>query len=313
MSWKVTLKKKLPSILLLVSLIFTLCFSVYGAYKVWTTSYLTSPVNIQVSAGTEIQFQLDSETFIVIHAVGDMSTGDTHIDWTGYGGEMFFRINSVTVYFWWYGNVTNVTLDGASMANHTSHYFDDLFSHVLMWNWAEAYVPPFTEYDIRIFAYDSIDSSLIEHVNFTMSYDSWLWNLETSYYGVVTDTYTLTFTFPTSVYINETANFELYQIAYMNGTTYPLPLLENTTDNYVTFIPSGNTDIMAYYEPVGTGGAVFLLPLTFIFGMVGLACLFLGPLYGIHKIRHKEYRNGMIYAIIIFAIGFGLFISWLWH
>jgi len=56
-----------------------------------------------------------------------------------------------------------------------------------------------------------------------------------------------------------------------------------------------------------------LLPFTFVFGMTGLAALFIGPMYGIHKIRHKEYRNGFIYAVIIFSIGFALFISWLWH
>jgi len=53
------------------------------------------------------------------------------------------------------------------------------------------------------------------------------------------------------------------------------------------------------------------VPIIFIFGMVGLACMFVGPIYGINKIKQKEYRQGLVWAIIITALGFSLFIAWL--
>ena len=105
-------------------------------------------------------------------------------------------------------------------------------------------------------------------------------------YDYANETYTWSSLFDSSLVLGE-EGFE---------GTFPLTTTSGFNDRLFTFVPSQ-----------------FLLPLTFVFGMVGLASLFIGPLYGIHKIRHKEYRNGFIYAVIIFSIGFALFISWLWH
>jgi hypothetical protein len=54
------------------------------------------------------------------------------------------------------------------------------------------------------------------------------------------------------------------------------------------------------------------LPIMFIFGMIGLVAMFAGPMIGIKKWKEHDYYNGARMAIMLFAIGFGLTISWLW-
>jgi len=55
-----------------------------------------------------------------------------------------------------------------------------------------------------------------------------------------------------------------------------------------------------------------LLPILFILGMVGLAGMFSGPLYGIHLIKKGEYREGFVNAVLITTIGIGFVLAWLW-
>lgn len=59
-------------------------------------------------------------------------------------------------------------------------------------------------------------------------------------------------------------------------------------------------------------GVVWLLPFTFIIGMVGLASSFAGPMYAIYKVKKGEYYEGMRMGVIITALGFALTIAWLW-
>jgi len=57
----------------------------------------------------------------------------------------------------------------------------------------------------------------------------------------------------------------------------------------------------------------FLFPIMFMFGMIGLGSIFAGLLYGIHKYKHGEYYDAFYYALLLGAIGIGLFMAWLWH
>ena len=55
-----------------------------------------------------------------------------------------------------------------------------------------------------------------------------------------------------------------------------------------------------------------LLPMMFIFGMVGLGAMIVGPLYAINKIKKREYLEGFRTGIVVTVIGLALFIAWLW-
>ena len=57
---------------------------------------------------------------------------------------------------------------------------------------------------------------------------------------------------------------------------------------------------------------VFSFPIMSIMGIIGLLCMFGGPLYGISKFKKKEYYSGAIVGLIFFVLGFALFIAWLW-
>jgi hypothetical protein len=61
-----------------------------------------------------------------------------------------------------------------------------------------------------------------------------------------------------------------------------------------------------------TVGSVFLLPIMFIIGMVGLFAMFLGPLYCIEKLKEKDYYDAFKLGTVITIIGIALFIAWLW-
>jgi len=71
-----------------------------------------------------------------------------------------------------------------------------------------------------------------------------------------------------------------------------------------------DTALSIYYTTVEPYN-LLPVPIIFIFGMVGLACMFVGPTYAINKIKQKEYRNGFVWGVIITALGFALFIAWL--
>jgi hypothetical protein len=89
-----------------------------------------------------------------------------------------------------------------------------------------------------------------------------------------------------------------------NGTIW-----SDDPDNFGVSITVDTLVIVEYsytpYEP-------FLLPIMFVIGMVGLGAMFIGLLYGGHKIQHHEYRAGFIYGVILFFTGLALLISWLW-
>jgi len=55
-----------------------------------------------------------------------------------------------------------------------------------------------------------------------------------------------------------------------------------------------------------------LWPFMFTFGMIGLVCMFGGPLYAISKWKQHEYYEGFAYGLTITVLGLALFIAWLW-
>lgn len=119
----------------------------------------------------------------------------------------------------------------------------------------------------------------------------------------------------------------------LNGTNgniemYPTEgKLSFTSQNTATLTPSDNLVIIVNGEQfqetttIKTGDSVIFrwsgpafepsLPVLFIFGMVGLFSMFLGPIYTVHKIKQKEYREAAITGFLVTLIGLVLFISWL--
>jgi len=72
-------------------------------------------------------------------------------------------------------------------------------------------------------------------------------------------------------------------------------------------INSGNNVLISWYiliEP--------WLPIKFIIGMVGLACMFGGPLYGIALLKKDKYYSGMRVLVLFTITGFTLVLAWLW-
>jgi len=55
-----------------------------------------------------------------------------------------------------------------------------------------------------------------------------------------------------------------------------------------------------------------LLPIMFIIGMFGLGSLFGGPLYAIHQIRQRKYRDALVNGIVITVLGVAFVLAWLW-
>lgn len=81
----------------------------------------------------------------------------------------------------------------------------------------------------------------------------------------------------------------------------------NLFDGDTLIIQEGN-NVKFYWN---TGATEMLLPIMFIFGMVGLMSMFGGILYPIHIIKSEhDYRRAFITFTIFFFVGFALFISW---
>lgn len=54
------------------------------------------------------------------------------------------------------------------------------------------------------------------------------------------------------------------------------------------------------------------LPMMFILGIIGLLCMFGGPIYGIYEVKHGEYYDGFRTGLVVTVLGLALFIAWLW-
>ena len=76
-----------------------------------------------------------------------------------------------------------------------------------------------------------------------------------------------------------------------------------------SFIPVDANDVV-YIQ--WSFGAILLLPIKFILGMVGLASMSGGSIYAVKQIKHKNYYEGFRNGAIFISIGFAFFIAWLW-
>lgn len=52
------------------------------------------------------------------------------------------------------------------------------------------------------------------------------------------------------------------------------------------------------------------VPYLFILGMIGLGSMFGGSLYSVHLFKQKEYKNALVQGVTFIALGFGLFMGW---
>jgi hypothetical protein len=89
----------------------------------------------------------------------------------------------------------------------------------------------------------------------------------------------------------------------------------DTTNFHVNGQLTNSTVIVngqSYVIEWGFSEPQFLVPMMFIFGMTGLMCMFVGPMYGIYKFKHGEYFDGFRDGLIITVVGAALFIAWLW-
>ena len=59
-------------------------------------------------------------------------------------------------------------------------------------------------------------------------------------------------------------------------------------------------------------GAILLLPIKFILGMVGLGSMSGGSIYAVKQIKSKDYYEGFRNGAIFLGIGFAFFLAWLW-
>lgn len=314
MSWKTKLKAKRFSLILLLMLIVSLAFNVYGYYSIYTQS--TGQFNIQLSSNTELKLQLDSATYMIIHAQSDFNASGYWITTTDTTGDLEFETNVATVLnFYWLGNVSNVLFGRVdiglgSIANATDHSLTNAKTYRLTWDWQGAFaVPPPSEYAYQAVAYDENLSLPFEGLPFTMTVnDTWTYDYTTTRLDFLDSQNEYKFVFPSSYELdaNTTMVFDYIQVNH-GGSYY------NVSESTVYIIPTDYVTLTVYYYEIPTVTFEPLLPITFIMGMVGLGCLFFGPIYGIMKFRAKDYRNGFIYGVIIFAVGFALFMGWLWH
>ena len=52
------------------------------------------------------------------------------------------------------------------------------------------------------------------------------------------------------------------------------------------------------------------VPYLFILGMIGLGSMFGGSLYTVHLFKKREYQWALVQGVTFIAVGFGLFIAW---
>jgi len=86
-------------------------------------------------------------------------------------------------------------------------------------------------------------------------------------------------------------------------------IVNNNKFNEYANIENGDVVLLKWTNPYPLKP---LLPIMFIIGMIGFGGLFGGPLYAIHKIKQKEYREGFINGVILTSIGVAFILAWLW-
>jgi hypothetical protein len=113
---------------------------------------------------------------------------------------------------------------------------------------------------------------------------------------------------------NSVINIPLYQNNTFTSVQSYFQNFEISDVNIITTYSVNQTNWPLYdlYFRTGIPLTIPILPVEFIFGMIGLGSMVIGPMYGAWKIRKKEYQEGMITAVVITILGLALFIAWLW-
>ena len=103
---------------------------------------------------------------------------------------------------------------------------------------------------------------------------------------------------------NETVTFT---VAFANGTRCLI--------NSVQTINGGSSGSLSQNSVNRVEWQVLVepwLPFLFILGVIGIGCMFGGPLYTVHLIKKGDYREAFTQGTIFLALGFGLVLAWLW-
>jgi hypothetical protein len=67
----------------------------------------------------------------------------------------------------------------------------------------------------------------------------------------------------------------------------------------------GTTTLIEWWIPTQP-----LLPIMFIFGMVGLVSMFYGSWQGVKEFQDKKYVEAGVYSLVFIALGAALFLAW---
>lgn len=311
MSWKLKLKQKRFDLTLLLLLIVSLAFNAYGYYSIKTQS--SGNFNIQLSADTELKLQLDSFTYMIIHSQTAFNGSGYWLRTTDTTGDLQFEtVGTPTLNFYWLGNVSNVQFGRvdiglAPITNATDHVLADAKTYRLTWDWL-THSPPPSDYFYQVTSYDENVTLPFTGLPFTITVNSSSTSYTTTQMGYLAAGNEYRFDFPSVYEYNENYSLVFNKVSVWNGvSSYDVPYPS------VTITPTADIALTVYYTEGPPGVMLPLLPITFIIGMVGLGCLFVGPLYAVVLFRKKDYRNALVWGVILTAMGFALFISWLWH
>lgn len=129
-------------------------------------------------------------------------------------------------------------------------------------------------------------------------------NLNTSEPIIILQTYYGQFQFTSNETLNLTVTFlgvSNVNAGGDNGTENRA--IQNGTVLYI--FPSNNVIIDWFIDQPPW------LPLMFMAGMIGLTCMFAGPITAIYKIKHGEYHDGFRTGLIFTVLGVSLFLGWL--
>jgi hypothetical protein len=92
---------------------------------------------------------------------------------------------------------------------------------------------------------------------------------------------------------------------FPNETTFCYINKNQIDNNYV-----GNFTLGSNYEIFWENRILPAIPFTFIMGIVGLGCMFIGPWIIIDKLRKKEYEKALVTGFLVTFIGFAFFVGW---
>lgn len=268
--------------------------------------------NVTIPVGAKTYFGSDwIQTFLVLGS-NDIVVSSWYERGSSYNWLNFTSVGTFTsVHFytssmaagWFLYNDVNYTLN----ENHPGHgsldsslgYWDLVWTGDVPSNFAVPFPTGAYNPTVVIVAYDENDTSIVADVS--------VWNSTDSYSG--STPLTVTVEGGTLFYVTASEHLTDYTFAYFYYHD-EYGVLQNVTTTTINLTLTSDRTISVYYTY--TPYQAFLLPIMFIIGMVGLGCMFVGPMLTISGFRKHEYRDSFVMGVIITATGFALFIAWLW-